>query len=394
MEKNKRLNHRKKLFYIVIILLMIEFLNSFLRYCNVIDLSISICIRKVIFIVLGGGFVLLSFITEGGYVRISKRFIIGTFFVLYCLISYMLKCESFNLTDVMNLIMTPMISYMGFKIGFLSERKSLDILITIYLVVMTYLYFVYVRNGDYRSLPAAITSMFFVLLFLPIVLTFKTKVVKFAMMSLIVFLTFVTMKSTAVLIILLVFLSFYFWNAEKYYIRLLLFPILGLIAMLILLYIAKRFWGIDLYSELILENIQEGGNGRTEIWYDVVNRYVHNGLWDKIFGSGYEAVARGSTSIYKYSAHNDFLEILYDFGIVGIIPFLVIVFNCIKEFLYMIKVHYCYTALFGGLLAESMVLFLFSNAYFQSSYYLLVAFLLFSVLKHFDKEQYMGHSEL
>ena len=65
-----------------------------------------------------------------------------------------------------------------------------------------------------------------------------------------------------------------------------------------------------------LNDVQEtGGNGRVEIWSLVINLYSKSSFVEKLFGNGgLDAV----NAMIGVSAHNEFLEILYDYGIFGV----------------------------------------------------------------------------
>lgn len=61
---------------------------------------------------------------------------------------------------------------------------------------------------------------------------------------------------------------------------------------------------------------EKGGSGRTDLWADVIRKLDDNSFIAWIFGNGFLGVDRlaGHTA-----AHNEFLEILYDFGLVGLL---------------------------------------------------------------------------
>ena len=61
---------------------------------------------------------------------------------------------------------------------------------------------------------------------------------------------------------------------------------------------------------------EKGGSGRTDLWADVIRKLDDNSFIAWIFGNGFLGVNRlaGHTA-----AHNEFLEMLYDFGLVGLL---------------------------------------------------------------------------
>ncbi len=69
------------------------------------------------------------------------------------------------------------------------------------------------------------------------------------------------------------------------------------------------------------ESIEEdGGSGRSVVWYKTAMLLDKSDAGSLIFGHGYNRVALDSQ--LGLSAHNDFLEVCYDYGIIGLILYL------------------------------------------------------------------------
>lgn len=76
---------------------------------------------------------------------------------------------------------------------------------------------------------------------------------------------------------------------------------------------------------------EDGGSGREDIYKDVINRYASANLVQQIFGQGFNSVrGDGEDSTVALSAHNDFLEVMYDFGLVGLFFYVLIHLSLIK----------------------------------------------------------------
>lgn len=73
----------------------------------------------------------------------------------------------------------------------------------------------------------------------------------------------------------------------------------------------------------------DGGNGRKEIYEDVINRYKTGNIIEILIGRGFNSVT-GTDTTRALSAHNDFLEVLYDFGLIGFFFYLLIHLSLIK----------------------------------------------------------------
>lgn len=87
----------------------------------------------------------------------------------------------------------------------------------------------------------------------------------------------------------------------------------------------ERFQGIE----------EDGGSGRTEAFIQVSFRYSQLSLEDKLFGCGHNAVriedfvSLDFSKDEALSAHNDFLEVLYDYGLIGLVLYLLFIFQII-----------------------------------------------------------------
>ena len=64
--------------------------------------------------------------------------------------------------------------------------------------------------------------------------------------------------------------------------------------------------------------MDSGGSGRTEIWQSVIDLQCSSSAYQWIFGHGFDGVIAYTK---RLSAHNDFLEVLFDYGLVAFIPY-------------------------------------------------------------------------
>lgn len=71
--------------------------------------------------------------------------------------------------------------------------------------------------------------------------------------------------------------------------------------------------------ERFLSLSQDGGSGRNEIWASILLHYFDGTTTQRLFGRGFQAVTELKLTGRAILAHNDYLEILYDYGIVGLL---------------------------------------------------------------------------
>lgn len=60
----------------------------------------------------------------------------------------------------------------------------------------------------------------------------------------------------------------------------------------------------------------ETGSGRTIIWLNVLQAFTDSSFFEQLFGHGFYTV---NSLGYATAAHNDFLEVLYDYGLLGLL---------------------------------------------------------------------------
>ena len=75
------------------------------------------------------------------------------------------------------------------------------------------------------------------------------------------------------------------------------------------------------------ETSETGGNGRVDIYLNIWNQFKHSSIPEQLFGHGYMAVKRIN---YDILAHNDFLQLLYDGGLMGVLLYLIFWFFLIR----------------------------------------------------------------
>ena len=101
-------------------------------------------------------------------------------------------------------------------------------------------------------------------------------------------------------------------------------------------YISSRFKNIE----------EDKGSGRLDIYVDVLNEFQTKSILEKLLGSGQNAVRKDNIilvnkmgTISSLSAHNDFIEILYDFGIIGLLLYFKIIYHVSKNILILRKIN-------------------------------------------------------
>lgn len=184
-----------------------------------------------------------------------------------------------------------------------------------------------------------------------------------------------TTKRTGLLCIILGLLTYYLLDIffkNK--------PIKGFIKIILLIICLALVgtWAINHFNLDILDRFSElqsdGGSGRNEIWQQVYLAFQASNFEFKLLGHGFQAISYNLNIQGRgIMAHNDYLEYLYDYGIIGVCLVACFLIAILKRFFLLIKkrssltpafayVIVCFTLLstFSYLMDESRLINLFA----------------------------------
>lgn len=206
-------------------------------------------------------------------------------------------------------------------IGFLSLY-----IITLYLIILNLTTIFEVKIGDENSVTNLI---YWSLCTLPILLISKKRWITPIVIGITFIIVLLTGKRTATIAIALIILV-YTINVMKN--RFSIKTILGVIVLFIIFIYLVNTYFQNTYIGVIerLSNISEDeGSGRIPLYIDVFKVMENNTFIDWLLGRGY-----GSILITKHSnAHNDALQMLFEYGIVGLIVYIIMCFYVIRRML-------------------------------------------------------------
>ena len=179
-------------------------------------------------------------------------------------------------------------------------------------------------------------TSYYVLFLLPIVLFASTnwiKILALLVTATVVFSSFKRGGSIALIGATVVYLFVKNILLERKFSKLIWFITIIFLLMLLLIYIDNAMGNI--ISERIMNITEDGGSGRDEVWATTWKMIKRSDFGHLILGHGYDAVSKNS--LLELSAHNDFLEVLYNYGIISLIPYLLIHIHLIKQICKSIK---------------------------------------------------------
>lgn len=258
---------------------------------------------------------------------------------IYAVLVTLLTSEDLFL-DIRSVLWWPSVYLVFYSIARYDYSEKLINILIKYIIPLLYIltviiYFSFRRFSLETNVGAfeADNSVFFVLALLPFVFLLSKRY-KYIFLILAIAAAFYSFKRSAALytaIIIVISLYFDFWYHKKISLfKTVIIPIILVIGLVYgLTYLNNSTDGFLLSR---FENISDdGGSGRIDIWKDTLNKFKASGIELQIAGHGFNAVIKAS----PFSAHNDFLEMLYDFGIIGLslyILFIILMVFCILKY--------------------------------------------------------------
>lgn len=296
------------------------FLNLYYLFCEVIVFVATLILLQNI----------------GRFLRIRKRYepIVITSIVLFivwqlcsCYLNGMLRGSV-----VARILCWPMVFLAIYALNLCEEdftgiRKIVNfscVFLAVLCVPLIYTHlFIMQRAG------AVIFPTYLVLSMIPLLLLVNKKENAYKIIILILIFMAITTKRSGFFVAVVSLVVYYLFDngmnisLNKKIERILKIAIMSVLAAF-LLFVASKFVDISIIDR-ILEMKEDGGSGRNDIWSMVLLYYKNLRTHYQIVGRGYEGVSRYVMPQGKaLSAHNDFLEVLFDYGKIGISLFVII----------------------------------------------------------------------
>lgn len=201
-------------------------------------------------------------------------------------------------------------------------------------------------------------STYALLYFMPFILCLKNKYIVYITLFVIFVAVLLSFKRMGIIAFCAGFFAYYFVNNEiiqrKHQLfRIILFLLISVFLLIVYNYIDNLSG--DFLSYRFNEIQSDDGSGRIPIYKNVVEMISLSEFPNLLFGHGWNAVSLNGNN--GLSAHNDFLEIIYDFGIIAFILYLFIYFFLYKKLKKLIKA----SSQYAGPFAASCVIFILAS---------------------------------
>lgn len=214
-----------------------------------------------------------------------------------------------------------------YLIGYYASRAGIDksvfsIPVSVMLIVLEIQYWGSLtfdftqKNKDY-----VITSVYYILCCMPYIMLLQNKKIRGILLVSIALSTLFSLKRSALVVLLACGLAIFIreYNSTAKVKRNIITAgfVTAIVGLFCLPLVLKG--NNSALSALWKTRFNSGASSRTNIYSDVVKRFIDSNVTYMLFGHGQNAVLH--TSSFGLSAHNDFLEILFDYGIIGFVLF-------------------------------------------------------------------------
>ena len=216
-----------------------------------------------------------------------------------------------------------------------------------------------------------VTDVYYPLNMLPLLLLLRNKIAKYASIGLTAFILILSGKRTGFIALLIGLFIYYIVTAycsqslrEK---RKTIFGMIGAAVVIGFLFTyLTEFYDLDLLERLKIA-FSEGESGRERIWGKIIDGLWESSPFEILFGHGMKSVPAfiGSKNAL---AHCDYLEIIYDYGIIAFILYVGFWLAIIGKVSAAIKEKSEYAGILAFALVIAMFLSTFSNYIIDATY--------------------------
>lgn len=203
-----------------------------------------------------------------------------------------------------------------------------------------------------------INSVFWVFLLIPFVFLTKNRFLKYLILSFALILIIVSSKRSAILAISVIFIFLMYieiFNKQDFIKNLFKGFILIIISYLLFVFTISKV-DVNVMDRFKETNLDE------EARFDFVSEsweiYINKPLFNILCGSGHRSSGfdRGSDLLSK-TTHNDFFEVLYNYGVFGLVLYFFIIFRIFLRFIYIKRYS---ENLFNSLIVTALIFFVIS----------------------------------
>lgn len=356
----------RKLLYIAL-LLIITLINILyiLNEQEKGNLSYGMGRLTILFIIITGCYI-VSTLT---HLMISSKIVKWMLLLgLFILVTTSLNLEAIDFISAISTMSFSIYCLMAFYFGyaFIKQNPSLfqfsflAVVMTFPLILYTYIHQILFLNFSAYGIKIVLTKVYYLLLFLPFVYLLRGKKMQMIILCIIGGVVFISFKRTGVIAFAASVMVFYLMNIITNTIRKTnkFFVLVSFLILVVVLFNLFNYLSYETDSFLIqrFKSLEvDEGSGRLSIWKDVIELQEKAGLIPWIVGHGYSTVQK---TYIANSSHNDFLEVLYDYGVITFSIYCIIY---IKLYKLCKKMYNEKSPLLSSFAASCIIFFVLSN---------------------------------
>ncbi len=288
-----------------------------------------------------GGIVILGVIeiVLGRYFRYDKTVLSGLFLMVYM---FMLGFN--HNSNFLAWLSCSVMWYFIFVIFYHLDISETDmqkyaVVFSVTSFLLSFLYLVgTITSGRVRTVANS-NSIYYVLGAVPFLFVCKQRYIQWLGLLLSSAAVIISAKSTCLLAMLCIWIIFF--------LKIVCFENTGVIKIItniVLIFVAifVMWLGISAYTSSysildifrnVFEELQSGGNGRFEIYRQAITAYMNSSLKGQIFGNGFNTI----NNTLGIGTHNDFLMVLYNYGMVGFVLYVAFWIQLVKNAVWFVK---------------------------------------------------------
>jgi hypothetical protein len=212
-------------------------------------------------------------------------------------------------------------------------KKNVEFFCLLMLLYYTYEFFTtYTYANTVASSQYAVLNIVFrVIVFIPLLLMANNSIIKKAAISAICIMTLLSMKRAAIIAVPAMLLSYAFVNAKiknKTMKWIVAVSVIVIVAIILLPEVDSYFGGF--LSQRFSKDSIEFASGRTARWTNTFKALNEGSFLRLFFGGGIESMG--------YAQHNEWLEQLSSFGLIGVCLYFALAIQMIRVFSYYYKI--------------------------------------------------------
>lgn len=298
---------------------------------------------------------------------ITKAMVLWAFAMLGCMF-----VNHGNLQDIVLTLFVPILFLGVYQISQCNDCKLSDYT-KMFVIIFIYGLCTFAKTFLSLNMEGQTNSIYFVLLTMPWILSLENKKARWILFAIISIAALYSFKRSCFLIIASMILYIAYSRlregnglVKKVFISLI---IIGAALMVVLL--VDNMSGGFLTERLNREETDEGRN-RLAIWEVTTTMIMDSSPLEWLIGHGHYGVKKNS--ILEITAHNDFLEVLYDYGLIIFSLYLALWKHVVKTAFFLVKKRSEYAMAYMSSLFIFICMSLVSHLILYTSYFMFLIF--------------------